>query len=109
MDIETVDPLSVPRDAILIDIREQHEWDAGHAPNARHIPASTLAEHMGEFVDDEDRDVYIVCRSSGRSTQVAQFLAMNGIEVINVGGGMDAWMLQGLPVVTDDGALGTII
>ncbi|EFQ0233835.1 rhodanese-like domain-containing protein, partial [Shigella flexneri] len=45
MDFETVDPLSVPEGALLFDIREQDEWDAGHAPSARHLAASSLAAH----------------------------------------------------------------
>lgn len=110
---ETVDPLSVPEGALLFDIREQDEWDAGHAPSARHLPASSLAAHLDElFVEDDEgreRDIYLVCRSGGRSSQVAQWLAMQGIEAINVGGGMDAWLMQGLPVVTDEGEPGRVL
>lgn len=113
MDFETVDPLSVPEGALLFDVREQDEWDAGHAPSARHLPASSLAAHLGElFVEDDEgreRDIYLVCRSGGRSSQVAQWLAMQGIEAINVGGGMDAWLMQGLPVVTDEGEPGRVL
>lgn len=108
MDFETVDPLSVPEGATLFDIREQEEWDAGHAPNARHLPASELAGRVGELFEktdgspaDDDEDIYIVCRSGGRTFQVAQWLASQGIEVINVGGGMGAWIDQGLPIVKD--------
>lgn len=113
MDFETVDPLSVPEGALLFDIREQDEWDAGHAPSARHLPASSLAAHLDElFAEDDEgreRDIYLVCRSGGRSSQVAQWLAMQGIEAINVGGGMDAWLMQGLPVVTDEGEPGRVL
>ncbi len=51
-------------------MREQDEWDAGHAAAAQHLPASTLMEHLDEL--PEDGDLYIVCRSGGRSYQVSQ-------------------------------------
>ena len=64
MDFETVDPLNVPEGALLFDIREQDEWDAGHAPSARHLSASSLAAHLDElFVEDDEgreRDIYLV-------------------------------------------------
>lgn len=101
MDFETVEPAQVPEDAFLVDIREQDEWDAGHAPGAHHLPASTLASNLDVFAEHDG--AYLVCRSGGRSFQVAQWLSMNGFEVINVGGGMDGWLVQGLPIVADDG------
>lgn len=116
MDFETVDPLSVPANAVLFDIREQNEWDAGHAPQARHLPASELAARTGELFEkadgtplDDDAEIYLVCRGGGRSMQAAQWLTMQGIDVINVGGGMGAWVEQGLPIVRDDGGEATII
>ncbi len=116
MDFETVDPLSVPEGAPLFDIREQNEWDAGHAPNARHLPASELAGRVGELFEEadgsplpDDAEVYIVCRSGGRTFQVAHWLTAQGIEVTGVGGGMGAWIEQGLPIVRDDGGEAQII
>ena len=45
--LRSVDPADVPADAQLFDVREQDEWDAGHAPAARHLPASELAARLG--------------------------------------------------------------
>lgn len=96
MDLESVDPAAVPSGAQLIDVREQDEWDAGHAPSAQHLPASTLLEHLDEL--PEDGDLYIVCRSGGRSTQVGTWLLANGYDAINVRGGMGAWIEADLPI-----------
>lgn len=98
MDVESVDPTEIPEGARLIDVREQAEWDAGHAPNAEHLPASELLEHLDRIPDEE---AYYVCRGGGRSFQVAQWLNANGFEAINVSGGMDQWVEQGLPIVRD--------
>lgn len=99
MTVESVAPTEVPEGAQLIDVREQSEWDAGHAPTAQHVPASTLLEHLDEL--PEEGELYIVCRSGGRSFQVAQWLNQNGYEAINVAGGMDIWYESGLPLTSE--------
>jgi rhodanese-related sulfurtransferase len=52
--------------------------------------------------------LYVICKAGGRSAQVAQLLAHNGYEPINVAGGMLDWAQAGRPVVTDDGGPGSI-
>lgn len=99
MDLVSVEPTAIPSGAQLIDVREQDEWDAGHAAEAQHLPASSLLEHLDEL--PEDGDIYLVCRSGGRSTQVGQWLLQNGYDAINVRGGMGAWIEAGLPLVAD--------
>ncbi len=91
--------------AVLLDVRESDEWSAGHAPNAVHVP---LAEVEGSVTKFEGKTVLTVCRSGGRSAKAAQMLAVGGVDVRNVAGGMTAWMAGGLPVVSDDGTAGTI-
>ena len=51
--------------AVLVDVREDHEWAAGSAPGARHIPLSRLAERLHEI--PPDRTVLLICRSGRRS------------------------------------------
>src|SRR5690625_7179097 len=101
METENVAPTEVPEGAYLIDVREQGEWDAGHAPDAHHLPASSLLENLDKLPED-DQDLYIVCRTGGRSIQVAQWLNNNGFDAINVSGGMDLWLESDLPVVADE-------
>ena len=52
-------------DAVLLDVREQHEWDAGHAPQARHLAMSELAGRISEIPTDVT--VICVCHAGGRS------------------------------------------
>lgn len=91
--------------AVLLDVRENDEWSAGHAPTAAHVP---LADVEGAVTRFEGQTVLAVCRSGGRSAKAAQTLAAGGIDVRNVAGGMSAWMACGLPVITDDGTAGTV-
>jgi rhodanese-related sulfurtransferase len=92
--------------AVLLDVREPHEWQAGHAPKARSIPLGQLARRVGELPDG--RSVVTVCRSGARSARAAALLARDGRPVSNLGGGMNAWARAGLPVVARGGDPGRI-
>jgi rhodanese-related sulfurtransferase len=93
---------TVPEDAWLLDVREEDEWAAGHAPGARHIPLGELSGRAAEVPQDEV--IYVVCRSGHRSSRAAQALAGAGWQAVNVGGGMQDWAAAGRPMVTDSGA-----
>jgi rhodanese-related sulfurtransferase len=87
--------------AILLDVREKQEWQAGHAPNARHIPLGQLADRHRELPDG--RTIITVCRSGMRSAQAARMLAAQSRQVVNLSGGMNAWARAGLPVIGKTG------
>jgi rhodanese-related sulfurtransferase len=93
--------------AFLLDVREDDEWEAGHAPAAVHIPMGVVAERVAEI--PTDRAVVCVCRLGGRSGSVATALDEAGFDVHNLNGGMTAWEIAGLPVVNEAGAPGQII
>jgi rhodanese-related sulfurtransferase len=99
--IPTVLVETVPAGVALIDVREQDEWDAGHAEGALHLPMSQFTARLGELPDGE---LYVVCRSGGRSGQVVQYLVAQGREAFNVDGGMYAWEAAGRPLVSGSGA-----
>lgn len=83
--------------AILLDVREDAEWQAGHVPGARHIPLSRLPSRMGDL--PARRQVITVCRSGARSRRAASMLAKDGRDVANLAGGMLGWSRAGFPVV----------
>ena len=91
---------------VLLDVREDDEWQRGHAPGAQHIPMGQVPSRMGEI--DADAKLFVVCQAGGRSQRVARYLAQNGYSPVNVSGGMLAWAGAGRPVVTDTGATGVI-
>lgn len=90
---------------LLIDVREDDEWEAGHLADATHIPLGRL--------DPADiptgRPVVTVCRSGGRAGKAAEKLAGAGRQVSNLTGGMNAVAAAGLPVVTSQGDPGSVI
>ncbi len=92
---------SVPEGAYLLDVREPDEWQAGHAPAAVHIPLGELQARVDEV--PQERDVYVVCRSGGRSAQATMFLNSGGWRATNVDGGMQAWAAAGLPMDAESG------
>lgn len=99
-------PSSLDDSVILLDVREDDEWQRGHAPGAKHIPMGQVPSRLDEI--DADATLFVVCHLGGRSQRVAQYLARNGYHPVNVSGGMEAWAGAGRPVVTDDGATGVI-
>jgi rhodanese-related sulfurtransferase len=99
-------PADFGADAILLDVREDDEWQRGHAPGAQHIPLADVPARIHEI--DSDKSLYVICHAGGRSQRVAQYLQRQGYEPVNVSGGMLAWAGAGRPVVTDDGGPGTV-
>ena len=101
MDIPSVSVTEIPAEAVLLDVREQDEWDAGHAERATHLPLSDLPERLGDLPEDQ---VYVICRSGGRSARATAWLNQNGFTAVNVDGGMGAWQEAGLDLVGDSDA-----
>jgi rhodanese-related sulfurtransferase len=92
--------------ALLLDIRESHEWRAGHAPKARHIPLGQLTRRAREL--PAGRLVITTCRRGHRSARAAAMLAADGRDVANLTGGMTAWARAGLPLKAKGGGAGRI-
>ena len=84
----------VPDDALLLDVREPDEWEAGHAPGARHIPLGQLGARAEEI--PRTAAIYVICRSGVRSARATQAL--------NVDDGMQGWAAAGRTMTTDSGA-----
>jgi rhodanese-related sulfurtransferase len=86
---------------VIIDVREQYEWDDGHMPHAKHIPMQMLSEKITSIVPDVDTPVYLHCKGGVRSMQCAENLAKLGYKKLySLDGGIMAWQNAGYPVVT---------
>lgn len=79
-------------DAVVLDVRESDEWELGTLPDAMLISQGDLVARLDEV--PKDKPVLCVCRSGGRSSNVAAFLAFNGYQVANLSGGMKALGMQ---------------
>jgi rhodanese-related sulfurtransferase len=86
-------------EALLIDVREVSEWDAGHAPMASLIPLAELPDHVDEL--PRNRLIICACRSGARSQRAAVFLQENGFDAVNLAGGMISWFAEDLPFESD--------
>lgn len=95
--VPSVGVADLPTDAVVLDVREDDEWAAGHAPEARHLPMSQLSGRLDEVPHAEP--LYVICRSGGRSARVVAFLAQQGRNAVNVEGGMQSWQATGRPMV----------
>lgn len=100
MNVPAVTVSDIPEDAAIVDVREQDEWDAGHAPTAVHLPMGELAGRLDELPDGL---VHVICRSGGRSARVTAYLNANGWEAVNVDGGMQSWAAEGKPMACASG------
>jgi rhodanese-related sulfurtransferase len=98
----TVDELetALASGARLFDVREVDEYVEGHIPGARLVVLGTVPANVDVFRGDGP--AYLVCKAGGRSMQACQFLAAQGLEVVNVTGGTMAWVLSDRPVVAGD-------
>ncbi|MEY3561135.1 MAG: hypothetical protein RL068_287 [Actinomycetota bacterium] len=98
---ETVSPAKAKdaqdQGAMLIDVRESHEYRSGHAPGAKHISVQVIERRLGEI--PKEREIIVVCQSGMRSQKAADILSRNGYKVLNVSGGMVGWQRAGLKVV----------
>jgi rhodanese-related sulfurtransferase len=92
----------LPAGAFLLDVREDDEWAAGHAPDAVHVRLGDLGARAGEL--PRDRDVYVICRSGARSAYATQALTGAGWAAVNVADGMTGWAVAGRPMVSETGA-----
>jgi rhodanese-related sulfurtransferase len=99
-------PTTFDQSVVLLDVRENDEWQRGHAAGAQHIPMGEIPARIDEI--DPEAKLFVVCHLGGRSLKVSQYLARNGYQPVNVDGGMAAWGAAGRPVVTDDGTAGAV-
>ncbi|HUY07605.1 MAG TPA: rhodanese-like domain-containing protein [Acidimicrobiales bacterium] len=109
--LEEVTPIEadelLQRGSYLLDVREDDEWKAGHAPLAHHIALGELELRYQEI--PVDRVVVCVCRGGGRSARAAAALAGVGYRTVNLAGGMRAWVESELAIISETEAVAAII
>jgi rhodanese-related sulfurtransferase len=110
MTLPTVAADEVPEAAVLLDVREDQEWTAGHIPGATHLPMYRLPAQWPEHARElpTDARIVVVCAVGQRSAMVTEWLLRQGFDAMNLAGGMVAWAASGRPVVTDTGEPGEV-
>lgn len=97
IDVQTAAALMDRDDVVLIDVREQYEYDESHIPGVTLIPMSEIQTRVSEI--PTDKTVVLTCRSGNRSSQIFNWLEEGGYDNIhNMKGGILAWEQAGLAV-----------
>jgi Rhodanese-related sulfurtransferase len=74
----------------LLDVREPEEWADGHVAGAKHIPLGQLSQRHDEL--KQGKELIVICRSGNRSGLACELLAERGFDVVNMTGGLNAWI-----------------
>ncbi|HDP2228724.1 TPA: rhodanese-like domain-containing protein [Staphylococcus aureus] len=80
----------------IVDVRTDEETAMGYIPNSKLIPMDTIPDNLNSF--NKNEIYYIVCAGGVRSAKVVEYLEANGIDAVNVEGGMHAWGDEGLEI-----------
>jgi rhodanese-related sulfurtransferase len=86
--------------AQLVDVRVDHEWEAGHIAGATHLPLEELAERSNEL--DPGRPVVLYCRGGSRSSMAAEALEGAGFEAVKLSEGIVGWDEAGLELDSEE-------
>jgi len=86
-------------DAVVLDVREQQEYQKGHIIHARNAPLSRLETQTGELQKLRTKPVIVACENGSQSGRAASMLRKQGFEKVHtLAGGLAAWRQAGLPV-----------
>jgi rhodanese-related sulfurtransferase len=99
--MDSIAPEQVAEGAQIVDVRADHEWEAGHVAGAVHLPLAELSQRVGEL--DRDRPVVVYCRGGSRCEMAAEALVGAGFDAAPMAGGVGAWIDAGLAIEPADG------
>jgi rhodanese-related sulfurtransferase len=94
VDVRTAQRMSTEDGYVIVDVRTKRERREGHPPGSLHVSLESLEKRLKPL---EGKKVLAICRSGNRSGRATRLLRANGIEALNVKGGMIAWNRAGLP------------
>lgn len=87
------------KNAVILDVREQKEYDAGHVPNSVLIPVGQLEQRLSEIQEHRSRTIVVICHGGKRSATACLHLRKHGFkEPLNIAGGILAWKKANLPI-----------
>lgn len=101
----------MPAGAVVLDVREDDEWVAGHIPGAVHVPMMRVPQRLqfdpGPLTPDAE--IVVVCKVGSRSAQVTAWLRRQGYDAANLAGGLMAWEAAGRPLEADGGGPAQVV
>lgn len=100
--VEEAKALLEAGDAVMIDVREQDEWEAARIEGTTLAPLSQMPQAWEALDLPKDKTIIVQCKSGGRSGRVCEFVgdtAKDGQPVVNLAGGIMAWHQAGYPII----------
>jgi rhodanese-related sulfurtransferase len=102
-DVPTVEvaqvPDPIPDGLTVLDVREPIEWHHGRIEGSVHVPMAEIPARAAEL--PTEGQVLVVCKVGGRSAHVTAFLLGQGLDAVNLAGGLVEWVSAGRPLVGD--------
>lgn len=96
---QAVQLMSHETGSLVLDIREDKEYQSGHIKDSIHIPLSALKSRVSELDKYKEKNIILGCRSGSRSGRACGILKKSGFEKIhNLRGGVLAWENENLPM-----------
>jgi rhodanese-related sulfurtransferase len=100
---ELKEKLDNKQELLIVDCREQFEWDLEHIEGAKLIPLSVFQDEYIQLKDWKDKEVFMQCRSGARSEKMGEFLISKGFSnVANLEGGIMDWKKNNFPIIKKD-------
>lgn len=87
----------VAADAVILDVRDNAQWNDGHAPNAIHIPIAELESRLAEL-PQLDGPIPVTCGGGTKAGRATALLLEHGIDAVELAGGMRGWKASGRPL-----------
>jgi rhodanese-related sulfurtransferase len=101
---ETLERLEEDANVHLIDVREDREWEAGHAAGAIHLGKGVIERDIERLIPDQSTELILYCGGGYRSALAADTLQRMGYyDVSSMAGGWKAWKEAGAPIENDEG------
>ena len=96
---QVVQLMSHEADSVIVDVREDSEFQSGYIQDSLHIPLSAFKSRINELDNYKQKNVILGCRSGSRSARACNMLKKNGFEKVhNLRGGIMAWENDNLPI-----------
>ena len=84
---------------LVIDVRDEKEFAAGHLPRARHVPLKELAARVGDLAKFKSKPVIVTCRTGARAGAACRALKAQGFTTVyQLKGGLAEWQKASLPI-----------
>lgn len=92
--------LAISQGKFVVDVREDFEFEAGHVPQAHHIPLNSIPDSISLL--PKDAEIWIICQGGNRSMKAANYLQAQGFDAVSVAGGTSSWIEAGKEVSLEE-------